>query len=236
MYRWIEETDAKGNVEKRICGVLTDYDLSSWTEHLKKDNTRTSQHRTGTPPYMAIELLKGTNPTHLYRHDLESLFYVMLVTCCRDTFGFVKDKTTKRVTGSVITLGKRPPFRDWFGEHGYHTLGNIKAGFFSAMEAIELPSIFNDFYPWLKALRLQFSAGFRAKGAYDDEWESTELYGTSTGRVNQFDEETLGGYISYSSFIEPVRRLKGKLEGLIIRYDPLQSLLPPPPDAMDSNL
>ena len=236
MYRWIEETDAKGNVEKRVCGVLTDYDLSSWTEHLKKDNTRTSEHRTGTPPYMAIELLKGTNSTHLYRYDLESLLYVMLVTCCRDTFGFVKDKTTKRATGSVITLGKRPPFRDWFGEHGYHTLGNIKAGFFSAMEAIELPSIFKDFYPWLSDVQFQFSAGFRAKDNYNYEQEGVRRGWSSACTVSQFDEETLAGHICYSSFIEPVRKLTGQLKSLVIRYDPPQSLHPAPPDAMDSNL
>ena len=227
MCRWIEETDAEGNPEKRVCGVLTDYDLSSWTEHLKTDNTRTSQHRTGTPPYMAFELLDGTNPTHLYRHDIESLFYVMLVMCCRNAFGCANDD-------AAVFLHR--PFEEWLGEQSYRTLANAKARFFLGTKTFQLPSIFKDFYPWLKGLRLQFSAGFRARGAYDDEQESTELYGTSTGRVNQFNEETLGGHISYSSFIEPVRRLKGKLEGLIIRYDPPQSRLPAPPDAMDSNL
>ena len=227
MYRWIEETDAKGNVEKRVCGVLTDYDLSSWTEHLKTDNTRTSQHRTGTPPYMAFELLDGTNPTHLYRHDVESLFYVMLVMCCRNAFGCAKDDAT-------VFLHR--PFEGWFGEQSYRTLANSKARFFLSIQAFHLPSIFKDIYPWLDDLQFQFSDGFEAKGIYVKEQRRRKRLGIPTGGIHQFDEETLGGHISYSSFIEPVRRLKGKLEGLIIRYDPSQSQLPAPPDAMDSNL
>ena len=227
MYRWIEETDAKGNVEKRVCGVLTDYDLSSWTEHLKTDNTRTSQHRTGTPPYMAIELLNGTNPTHLYRHDIESLFYVMLVMCCRNAFGYAKDD-------AAVLLHR--PFEEWFGEQNYRTLANAKAMFFLGTMTFKLPSTFRDFYPWLSDVQLQFSAGFREKHNYNYEQEMVKRGGSSACRVSHFDGETLGGHIHYSSFIEPVRRLKGKLEGLIIRYDPPQALLPPPPDAMDSNL
>ncbi|KAJ6578638.1 hypothetical protein DFH09DRAFT_1361050 [Mycena vulgaris] len=34
--------------------------------------------RRGTQPYMAIDLLGPDPPPHLYRHDLESLFYVIL--------------------------------------------------------------------------------------------------------------------------------------------------------------
>ena len=235
MCRWVEETDAEGNPEKKICGVLTDYDLSSWTHHLKKDNTRTSQHRTGTPPYMAIELLSGTSSTHLYRHDIESLFYVMLVTCCRDTFGLVQDETTKKPTGGVIMLDKRPPFQDWFGEQEYHKLGSYKRTFFSVMQAFRLPSIFKDFYPWLNSLQFQFSNGFRAKDAYTSEQEMVRRGGGYAGRVSQLDEETLGGRIRYSSFIEPVRRLTGALERLIILYDPPQSPLPALTGAIHAN-
>ena len=227
MCRWIEETDAKGNPEKRVCGVLTDYDLSSWTEHLRKDNTRTSQHRTGTPPYMAFELLDGTNPTHLYRHDIESLFYVMLVMCCRNAFGCAKDD-------AAVFLHR--PFEEWFDEKNYRTLANSKARFFLGTEAFRLPSTFRDFYPWLDDLQFQFSDGFEAKDVYVKEQRRRKRLGISTGRVSQFDEETLGGHICYSSFIEPVRKLKGQLKSLAIRYDPPQSLHPAPPDAMDSNL
>jgi serine/threonine protein kinase len=79
MYRIIEEKNEAGVVEEKVCGVLTDFDLASWTVDIKNDRTRTSQQRTGTPPFMAYELLSGSDGPHLYRHDLESLFYIMLI-------------------------------------------------------------------------------------------------------------------------------------------------------------
>ncbi|KAF8875829.1 hypothetical protein CPB85DRAFT_1345346, partial [Mucidula mucida] len=41
--------------------------------------------RTGTPPFMAFDLQDPHNlhVLHLYRHDLESLFYVLLMLVCR---------------------------------------------------------------------------------------------------------------------------------------------------------
>ncbi|KAK0448042.1 hypothetical protein EV421DRAFT_1658879, partial [Armillaria borealis] len=73
MYR----IDSAGN----IFGVLNDFDLSS----LIPIDEATSLRRTGTPPYMAFDLLKEEKDSgpHLYRHDLEALFYVMLMICCR---------------------------------------------------------------------------------------------------------------------------------------------------------
>ncbi len=72
MYR----VDSAGN----IFGVLNDFGLSS----LIPIEEATSLRRTGTPPYMAFDLLKEEKDSgpHLYRHDLEALFYVMLMICC----------------------------------------------------------------------------------------------------------------------------------------------------------
>ncbi|EGN97775.1 hypothetical protein SERLA73DRAFT_168930 [Serpula lacrymans var. lacrymans S7.3] len=57
----------------KICRVLHDFDSASTGTR----STPTSQ-RTGTKPYMAVDLLSGDDPEHLYRHDLESLLYVMI--------------------------------------------------------------------------------------------------------------------------------------------------------------
>ena len=59
--------------------MLTDFNLASWTKDLGKDYTKTSWQRTGTPHYMAHGLLDGSDDRHLYRHDPESLFYIMLI-------------------------------------------------------------------------------------------------------------------------------------------------------------
>jgi serine/threonine protein kinase len=72
----------------KVCGVLNDLDLPL-RDHMELV-TSTSQLRTGTPLYVAIDLLQGTCGTspirHLYRHDLESLAYVILLQCSRYRF------------------------------------------------------------------------------------------------------------------------------------------------------
>ncbi|THU76486.1 hypothetical protein K435DRAFT_771032 [Dendrothele bispora CBS 962.96] len=68
-------------VDGKIFGVLNDLDLAS---RATKEMSATSKHRTGTRPFMAYELLDPKKVvSHLYRHDLESFFYVMLCLCCR---------------------------------------------------------------------------------------------------------------------------------------------------------
>ena len=114
MCRFLEKINGDGIREREVYGVLTDYDLSSWTKALKKDYTRTSQQRTGTPPYMAHELLSGTSRTHLYRHDVESLFYIILLMCGRHTFGYKKDRVTDEETPQVVMRGGKIPYQDWF--------------------------------------------------------------------------------------------------------------------------
>ncbi|THU81957.1 hypothetical protein K435DRAFT_972149 [Dendrothele bispora CBS 962.96] len=70
-------------IDGKIFGVLNDLDLAS---RITKEMSATFKHRTGTRPFMAYELLDSDPKKlvpHLYRHDLESLFYVMLFLCCR---------------------------------------------------------------------------------------------------------------------------------------------------------
>jgi hypothetical protein len=85
----------------------------------------------------------------------------------------------------------------------------------------------------LHTLQFRFGEGFSLKDIYvrrqEMEQERRQYYVTSAGEVdNSFDDETLGNNIDYSSFIEPVRRLSGELEGLIIRYDPTAIPIPTP--------
>ncbi|KAF8904622.1 hypothetical protein CPB85DRAFT_1316785 [Mucidula mucida] len=76
-----------------VFGVPNDLDLASLLSELESG---TSLRRTGTPPFMALDL---QNPhklqvRHLYRHDLESLFYVLLMLVCRHDFTRKKKQTT----------------------------------------------------------------------------------------------------------------------------------------------
>ncbi|OAX34638.1 hypothetical protein K503DRAFT_785624 [Rhizopogon vinicolor AM-OR11-026] len=64
-----------------IIGVLNDYDLSS------AGDTPTGNERTGTLPFMAMELLTKAalegKVEHLYRHDAESFIWVLTWVCLR---------------------------------------------------------------------------------------------------------------------------------------------------------
>jgi serine/threonine protein kinase len=57
-----------------IYAVLNDLDLAVNADV----QSQSSKHRTGTKPFMAIDLLSGEPTVHMYRHDLESLFYVLV--------------------------------------------------------------------------------------------------------------------------------------------------------------
>ena len=222
MCRIVKEINANGQEEQKVYGVLTDYDLSSWTEHLKGDYTRTSQQRTGTPPYMAQELLKGTSTSHLYRHDVESLFYVMLLTCARHSF----DKVTKKVTKRVDMRDRRLPYEDWFDEPNYERLGGIKHDFFFSNQPIYLSSDFEAFRKWLEAIRFYLYEGFKSK-LVNKPKEPPELLREMGGGLaagvgptpEPFDDETLGGNVEYSAIIKPVPYLQGELKGLTVRYE-----------------
>ena len=221
MYRIVKEKNAEGVVEEKVYGVLMDFDLSSWTKDIKEDYSKTSQQRTGTPPFMAYELLDGSDALHLYRHDLESLLCVMLILT---TNYEIQHPTTKEKGGLRMRQGlDELPYKLWFGQPTYEALAHYKRGFFSVRAYLDLSPDFEDFRSWLMGLRRSFRRGIRARETYEDESDAlqeNESDGAEDEATPKFDYETLGGHISYSTLINPVRKLQGKLRGLIIRYDP----------------
>jgi len=227
MWGYVKERNAEGKLEEQVCGVLTDYDLSSWREALNLDYTKTSQHRTGTPPYMAQELLKGTSRLPLYRHDVESLFYIMLLMSTRHTIGTPVGEKASRV---LMRGSKNLPHQDWFNESTYPALGHSKYGFFSDVQAIDISPVFEDFRNWLVRLRKSFRRGFLAKVMREDQMEVCDE-DAPVGVVAPFDGETLGGWIKYPSFIEAARHLSGQLKDLVIRYIPNPTPPQPPTPA-----
>ncbi|TFY53177.1 hypothetical protein EVJ58_g9593 [Rhodofomes roseus] len=51
-------------------------------ESQESDCPKRPRYRTGTGPFMAVDLLRTEAPPfHLYRHDLESFFYVLIYVC-----------------------------------------------------------------------------------------------------------------------------------------------------------
>ena len=216
MYRIVKE-NTEGVVEEKVYGVLIDFDLASRTQHLAKDYTRTSQQRTGTPPYMAYGLLDGSDDRHLYRHDLESLFYIMLIIATH--YEIQAPGEGKR--GGIRMRGGKLPYRRWFDQPLYDDLASFKETLFT-QTYLDLSPSFKDFGGWLMDLRVSFLRGFRYKQDYNLGLVRSREEGKGPGDqgVPALDDETLGGHVDYSALINPVHELKGGLEGLIIRYDP----------------
>ena len=103
-------------------GILNDFDMASMR---KKDGTIDSDkdrhhHLTGTRPFMALDLLEtpsATEPTfHLYRHDLESFFYILVWAATRYKFS----------TGAMIAVRE---LDKWSGEEAL----DAKLGFYYKM-------------------------------------------------------------------------------------------------------
>ena len=203
-------------IKGKVRGVLADYDLASWRSSLTLDRTKTSHQRTGTPPFMAHGLLDGSDPIHLYRHDLESLFYTMLILATH-----YEIQVPGEVGGGMRVIEGEQYFQDWFETTNYNALGDMKSGFFSKSKPFQPSLSFSSFYGWLRSLRTMFNRGFIEKTIYTALLDAQGPEDEET--VPPFDDETLGGYVTYSALIQTVRNLAGKLQGLVIRYDPPQA-------------
>ena len=212
-------------VRNKVYGVLADYDLASWTSSLTSDYTKTSQQRTGTPPFMAFELLDGTDGLHLYRHDVESFFYVMLIMA---THYEIQPRRTGEAGGVRMRQGKLP-FELWFDEPSYERLAAFKQTFHFNLRHLDLSPTFEDFRGWLVKLRRSFNRGFLCASQHKSDEDAMDS--GDEGAPAAFDEETLGGYIDYSALVDPARNLKGKLKGLVIRYHGQPPPLPTPTGA-----
>ncbi|KAK0498092.1 hypothetical protein EDD18DRAFT_1461191 [Armillaria luteobubalina] len=146
MYRM----DDEGNV----LGVLIEFDLSS----LIPIEEATSLRRTGTPPYMAFDLLKERKDygPHLYRHDLEALYYIMLMICCRHS---IIKKVQPDGTSQLEEIPEN--FYQWFDRQmSWKVLATVKTSFFADNdETLSVSPCFEAFSLWLNLIHTQFSAG-----------------------------------------------------------------------------
>ncbi|KAK0211222.1 hypothetical protein DFS33DRAFT_1450914 [Desarmillaria ectypa] len=149
------------NLAGIICGVLVDDDLASYRD----ESGATSRHRTGTRPYMAFELLKndkeGRPPKHLYRHDLESILYSILVLSrCHELDGTLPEGESQLVR--VVC----PKLDEWV-HLPYCKLQSEKEHFFFTSDPqIEPTASFEGFGPWLEGLYDIFGTGFEAQLAF----------------------------------------------------------------------
>ncbi|KAF7421085.1 hypothetical protein PC9H_011605 [Pleurotus ostreatus] len=104
LHRDISENNLLWTNDKRVVGVLNDWDLATPVDAVGNS----TNHRTGTGPFMAYDLLGPEPPVHLYRHDLESLFYVLIWAAVHYNLG-----SDVPYSGAV-----NPVLKTWTGDYG----------------------------------------------------------------------------------------------------------------------
>jgi hypothetical protein len=170
--------------DKTICGVLSDYDLSVKLD--REYDGPTSKQRTGTRPFMARDLLEPTPRKHLYRHDLESLFYVIVVLMYRS-----QDPTLKREDKKFENF---PALIDWFTLAPAQLLKE-KSYFFST-NLPGAPDAFKELYPPILVMKEMFDGGYRARRLHE---MAMSILPRDSDKPS-FDESTLGGHVNFDKF------------------------------------
>ncbi|KAJ3920785.1 protein kinase [Lentinula edodes] len=179
-------------IDGKIYGVLNDFDLSSRVRDMDKGPT--SNQRTGTRPFMSRDLLSPDwEGGHLYRHDLESLFYIILCLACR-------------YKAPGVAAAEPRPFSQWFNGTD-REIFNDKNTFLTDTSALaqDLPiqPYFAHFVPWLKRIRYFISEGYHARPRPQLEpVDDTDILDLPEDMQPQasFNWQTLGGQVTYSRF------------------------------------
>ncbi|KIK51531.1 hypothetical protein GYMLUDRAFT_251974 [Collybiopsis luxurians FD-317 M1] len=171
-------------IDGKVYGVLNDFDLSSRVDDLNKGVT--SKSRTGTAPFMAIDLLREKwQLGHFYRHDVESLFYIILCIAGRYKLPGI--------------LASQREYSKWFrgNEDDVH---DRKSSFLrKKADDIAVKPFFQGFKPWLVGIFRCFKSGYNARDAKD-----------SPGQLDDFDEDTMDDHVTYEKIWEWMHSFEGK--------------------------
>ncbi|KAJ4471214.1 protein kinase [Lentinula lateritia] len=176
-------------IDGKVYGVLNDFDLSSRVRDM--NHGPTSKQRTGTRPFMSVDLLDSRwAGGHLYRHDLESLFYIILCLACR-------------YKAPGVPAPEPRPYSQWFSGTDREVVTDknmFLTSPFVLSEDLPIQPYFADFEPWLKSIHYFISEGYHARPRrpivpMDDanNLDSTEDIPPQTS----FNWQTLAGQVTY---------------------------------------
>ncbi|KAJ3784453.1 hypothetical protein GGU10DRAFT_401544 [Lentinula aff. detonsa] len=174
-------------------GVLNDWDLAIWVNDLRDGPT--SKFRTGTTPYMAHEQhFTAWKGPHRYRHDMESVFYVILLLTCLCSSPSEKLPTPPTTDYSYET---------WHKEGDDSLRGRKKTLLTADDWQPSTTTFFDGFSSWLDKLQQSLRQGLSKRGMHRDavkEAATGEWQRPDPALLN-FDEDTLGGRFSYEEIM-----------------------------------
>ncbi|KAJ3877609.1 hypothetical protein F5879DRAFT_901635 [Lentinula edodes] len=180
--------------DRQKYGVLIDWDLVIWLDERKEGST--SKFRMGTKPYMAHEQHSSDwQGPHRFRHDLESVFYVILLLV--SLYSSPTEKVRFPSTGDHR-------YEKWH-EQGDCFLKGRKLIIVHAGNWQPFPQpFFSGFNSWLIALQCSLfygSIGLNMHNAMETDAKQPRKPGRRPRKVPFFDENTLGGYFSYEKVV-----------------------------------
>ncbi len=177
--------------EGKIYGVPNDYDLASFCD----EPGQHSAQRTGTMPFMAVDLHESPSnpPPHLYRHDLESFFYVFLFVVCSCDFVVEGGRQVLRKNDKKGIAGWLQLDNDQLSHQKYKLFFN-KANFKRIINEKEWHNDFKALKACLMVLYRGFNEGLREIEGLREEEDLREGYTSSN--------ETLSGFVTYDLFVK----------------------------------
>ncbi|KAF9506104.1 hypothetical protein BS47DRAFT_461344 [Hydnum rufescens UP504] len=167
--------------DKRAIGILIDFDLAVFVEidpqygslHLNR------RFRTGAPPFMALDLLDGTDKIHWVRYDLESFLWVTVWY------------TARYHEGIEATMA----FQLW-RKTNMTQLAVEKNYFLMTTEMYEPTEHFGKVAHWVGSLVYLFVEALHARNVL--RWKAKYGGGQTSETL---DMETLGGRVTYQIFL-----------------------------------
>ncbi|KAJ3543043.1 hypothetical protein NMY22_g3278 [Coprinellus aureogranulatus] len=166
-----------------VGGVLNDWDMSKFLDGGDDEEPSESRPATGTPPFMAIDLLRRKPTRHYLRHDLESLFYILIWAALH--YNLKTGKRDRHIHPRVV---------NWTEDAQTNIMG--KAGIFTLdsplMDRI-YPAVKPEFadlaQEWIEPLRVLFTMS-----------QAKHYISTQAGEPS--DEETYGGLLTFTTFMK----------------------------------
>ncbi|KAJ3881069.1 hypothetical protein F5051DRAFT_450290 [Lentinula edodes] len=178
-------------------GVLNDWDLAFWLH--ERDGISTSRFRTGTRLFMPHKQhLRRWRGPYRYRHDLESLFYVILLLTT------LFSSPSKRAYNSLDDdedSGEEDGDEEMMGYERWFTQGDsfLHDKKFKIILVVSwrphLTHFFCDFSLWLKRFHRCLYDGFTAYSLHIVRQRDP------LQQVPPFDNNTLDGHFSYMNFV-----------------------------------
>ena len=165
-----------------VQGVLNDWDVAS-TSHTESDSEHTNM-RTGTMPFMSIDLHEDPPPVHMERFEYESLFYVLYWICLSYSDGKLLPVEKMHVASKFWPRWNSDNLRE-ARSYKVDLLNDI-----TIFEDVnEFPAMYRPLVqPWLRLLQYTLGKGYNAR--HDARF---------AGKLAEFDNDTLGKYVSYES-------------------------------------